>query len=453
LTTEGFNPSWSPDGNEIVYASEEQSDPTSRNSTASLSIVNLSSGVVRRLNNGDAMGPVFSPHGKRIAYWALPPSKGGAQRDIYTVAVNGDPKTVVHATNDEALDWNPVWSPDGGSILFVSDRGGTTNLWRQAIDEESGVPKGVPEPLPVPASAIGNISLSRDGRKVLYVSAMTTQEVKLGRFDPDTLKVTIEEKPLLAGSTLLRNFEPSPDGQWVAFTTSARQEDLYVARSDGSEVRQLTNDMARDRGVSWVSDSSRILTYSSRGGEYEAWSIRVDGSELKPLTRGAAVNFPIISADGTKLAYFDLDSSRIAKLDGGIAGKGEALPGLPGTEKKFRACAWSPDGTKLVGTTWLAGTEYYIYSLADRSYRTIDSLPIMRTGTEPNARSSVAWVDDHRLLLALKDGSLVLADIVAKTAKVVGTASNAALARNGRTFLVSNKNREGDVWEMELGAK
>ena len=40
----------------------------------------------------------------------------------------------------------------------------------------------------------------------------------------------------------------SPDGEWVAFRSRGQKEDLFLVRSDGSGLRQLTDDPHRDRG-------------------------------------------------------------------------------------------------------------------------------------------------------------------------------------------------------------
>ncbi len=81
------------------------------------------------LFNGDAVQPEWSPHGHRIAYWAVnSPDRNKSQRDIWTIPATGGP--AVSVTNDAAVDWNPVWAPDGGSLYFASDRGGSMNLWR-----------------------------------------------------------------------------------------------------------------------------------------------------------------------------------------------------------------------------------------------------------------------------------------------------------------------------------
>ncbi len=86
----------------------------------------------------EGLQPSWSPHGWRIAVWGL--RGAGGQRDIWTFAADGSDVTRegVTVTDDTALDWSPTWSPDGAHLYFSSNRGGTMNLWRVAIDERSG---------------------------------------------------------------------------------------------------------------------------------------------------------------------------------------------------------------------------------------------------------------------------------------------------------------------------
>ena len=103
LSDFGFNPAWSPDGKEIVFGTAVAWDPASRIALDSqLWVVNASSGEKRRLTNPsvvpDAVQPNWSPHGHRIAYWAV----HGGQRDIWTVSADGTHPVPV--TQDAALD-------------------------------------------------------------------------------------------------------------------------------------------------------------------------------------------------------------------------------------------------------------------------------------------------------------------------------------------------------------
>ena len=94
LAEAGFNPKWSPDSKEIVYATEPVlGEPHNRNvRTSELWAVNSETGAKRRIFDSDGV-PSWSPHGHRIAYWRIRiPGRGLGQRDIWTVpATGGEP--------------------------------------------------------------------------------------------------------------------------------------------------------------------------------------------------------------------------------------------------------------------------------------------------------------------------------------------------------------------------
>jgi len=69
--------------------------------------------------------PSFSPTGKRIAFsWQT----NGLNDDIYVINADGT-GTPARVTNDPAFDFTPVWSPDGRSIAFLSDRDGDQDVY------------------------------------------------------------------------------------------------------------------------------------------------------------------------------------------------------------------------------------------------------------------------------------------------------------------------------------
>jgi Tol biopolymer transport system component len=254
---------------------------------------------------------------------------------------------------------------------------------------------------------------------------------------------------------LIRNVEPSPDGQWIAFSTEGRQEDIFVVRSDGSELRQLTNDIDRDRGVSWTPDGARIIFYSTRAGGYDAWGVRTDGSELKQLTKGFQVNFPIVSPDGKRLYLFDLADARIAKLDGGaVATETETLPRLPGGDGFF-ANGWSPDGSRLVGTGWSQRADLFVYTPADKTYKVVVSDVFGASKSDDlfegaSLRVSVKWIDDRRVIMSTAHNNLTVVDVTTKQVRVVAPVSDVVASRNGRTLLAGGRQSEADIWMLKL---
>ena len=85
VTEAGFDPAWSPDGKQIAFATEEIEDPSSRLGDSTLYVVDVAGGSPRKVIEGDAVQPSWSPSGARIVYW----SNGGGQRDLFTVASAG----------------------------------------------------------------------------------------------------------------------------------------------------------------------------------------------------------------------------------------------------------------------------------------------------------------------------------------------------------------------------
>jgi len=134
LSDFGYNPTWSPDRREIACAEESVTRPEDRQMPVSrLWAIEVATGRKRLVSPGDAVQPQWSPHGHRIAYWAIDRS---GHRDIWTIPAKGG--TAVAVTRDEATDWSPAWSPDGKYLYFSGDRSAGMNLWRVPINESSG---------------------------------------------------------------------------------------------------------------------------------------------------------------------------------------------------------------------------------------------------------------------------------------------------------------------------
>jgi Tol biopolymer transport system component len=439
LTSFGHDPAWSPDGKEIVIAAEGVTRPGVRLSTSRLWRVRTSDGAVTPLRTGDAVQPSWSPGGHRIAYWE---SETG-RRTIWTVRADGsDPVEVVGGGQ---LNWSPVWSPDGRYLYFLSDRGGSMNLWRIRVDEDSGSVQGEPEAVSLPANSVSGLSLSRDGRRLLYSTDDSKSNIERVDFDPATGQVQSELLPVISGSWSILSADISPDGQWIAFSTTVPQEDLFVVGVNGRGLRRLTRDAHKDRVPRWSPDGSSVLFYSNRSGKYEAWVIRADGSGLIRLTALArAVYNPLWSPDGRRLA-FNMDYAEGAVVDLGtpVERRRPTLLIEPGKPSPFAPDSWSPDGRWLAGYTSENG--FSIFSLESRRFRRLAA-----SGT------GVTWLHDSRRLLYLDDGNLRLLDVAAHASKELLALPNessfrrVSVSRDDRTLCLVRDVVEGDLWMVTL---
>jgi Tol biopolymer transport system component len=456
LSDYGFYPSWSPDGKEIAVSSGDALWPTDRAGTLrGLWAIDVASGKKRVISaDGDVTQPQWSPHGQRIAFWSLRGTSG--QRDIFTVAADGSEvkSPIREVTRDAALDWSPTWSPDGRSLYFASNRGGTMNLWRVGVDEATGATHGKPEPVTLPALWVGGLSFSRDGKRLAF-GALDWRST-LYRAELDVARGSVGTPvALLKGTQPFRDHSLSPDGQWIAFNRTVPQEDLFVARSDGSELRRLTDDAFRDRGPTWAPDGKSLVFYSDRAGGYDMWAIQSDGSGLRQLTTraNARVNFPSWSPDGKRIAFTDLGvGAQILDMDGDRPGAFHALP-PPAPRSGFWPLDWSPDGTKLAGIIVRDDAVVSGSTVLDLQAGTYEMLP------DESQSGQFRWVrflaDGRRLLVRDRAGIWLLDAAHRDWKRLVNVSGymsgdSVGTSRDDRWLTWSETGTEGDVWVAEL---
>jgi Tol biopolymer transport system component len=444
LTDLGFDPAWSPSGEEIAYATDNGDNPRARGGVSQIWAVNVASGQKRLIFEGDAVQPSWSPDGSRIAYWS---SAGhGAQRDIWTIPATGGEAVAV--TNDIHVDWNPVWSPDGKFLYFSSERGGSMNLWRAPIEEESGAVLGPPERVTTGATADRSLlSFSADGRKMAYVESVYRQNIWKAAIDSATGAVTAKPAPVTEGARAINHVDISPDGNWLTYRTMGKQEDVFVSRTDNTGLRQLTDDLHRDLGTRWSPDGKKIAHYSNRSGYLQIWTINADGSELRQLTQvpGHDIGFPVWSPDGKQMAFWDFDENRNYIFDPNRPWDEQtprALPPLADGNTVFRAWSWSPDGLWLAG--WTA-EGIVVYSLETQQYRKLSDF-----GVAPR------WLSDGRRLLFFEtQGAVYLANMETGAVGEVFSLErdwirDLSLSSDDQWIYFVRVENEADIWMLTL---
>jgi dipeptidyl aminopeptidase/acylaminoacyl peptidase len=127
-----FNPTWAPDGHAIAFTG------MSRGLT-DLWVYDLQTASLRQLTNDPFadLQPAWSPDGGRIAFATdrFTSSLESLQIGNYRLALvdpaSGRIEQVRAFTSGKNI--NPQWTPDGGALLFISDRDGIANLYRVTI--------------------------------------------------------------------------------------------------------------------------------------------------------------------------------------------------------------------------------------------------------------------------------------------------------------------------------
>lgn len=82
----------------------------------------------------------------------------------------------------------------------------------------------------------------------------------------------------------------APDGARLAFASNRGGSwDIWTMRPDGSDPRRLTADDGEDTHPVWSPDGKTIAFLSSRSGQREIWLMDADGANQRPAAKGSSV--------------------------------------------------------------------------------------------------------------------------------------------------------------------
>jgi Tol biopolymer transport system component len=443
LTNGGSDPFWTPDGHEVVYSVESGRDPDNRQAPSELWAVNVESGQRRRIAEADAVQPRVSPDGRLVAFWGLPVDAAGkefsgANRDIWVQPLAGGQRVPI--ATGESTEWNPVWAPDGHTLYFSSDRGGTMNIWQIAVDPKTGRPSGEPLAVTAPTVYAGHMSVGVDGT-IAYAAYDFNTLVRSIGFDPIAGVVSGAPSDIVTGQRAWLHPDVSRDGRFLALRSFRGQEDVWVVGADGSGLRPVTNDPPRDRGPRWAPNGS-LLFYSARDGRFQFWTIQPDGGGIRRLTHGDYVlNDPVPSRDGRWVGASNPNTGEQFIFDAHDWTKPpDRLPSPP-TKSPVYLRDWSPDGRRIAAAD--TSGVLWVFDVAAKSWDRIGA------GSWPR------WLPDGRRLVATSRARVTLVDTTTRAAREIYQEPGriigwAVLAPDGRRLYFTSAAIESDIWTVRF---
>jgi Tol biopolymer transport system component/tRNA A-37 threonylcarbamoyl transferase component Bud32 len=441
---------WSPDGLRIAFAGNTVS-------MRKLFIVDVASGGVTTLPAPDEVhSPAWSPDGRRIAV-----TSGNAKfifggvhfanvgtSSLWVIPIDGGPPVPV--TDAANLNLSPQWTPDGRALLFVSDRGGSRDIYRVPV-AHNGAADGVPVRVTTGLGA-QTITLSNDGRHLAYAqlrSAANIWSLPVPRTGPVSAANALA---LTTGDQIIESMDVTRDGGWLVFDSdrSGRQQ-IYKQRVAGGEPILLTTDSLSDFSPAWSPDGRRIAFHTLRNGTRDVYTMNADGTDRQQRTQGIpqALAPAWLSADTLVIQLNNNGSDTLGVVPVGTSPAIRRLPlGVLGdlvvaTPVRREIAFHSPDGirtisaaggpSRAVTNNTADGTEAYASTWSP------DASVLYYQALSANGWviRAVAWGGGaSRVLIRFDDPAHQPAPY--------------GFCTDGHTFYLTLGSHESDVWVMEL---
>ena len=212
----------------------------------------------------------LSPDRTRVAA-SVGTSVAGGNRDIWMLDINRSVRTrlISHPAQDTA----PVWSPDGRSIVFASNRAGPTDLYLK--DVTSNAPEEV---LLADQDNKTPFAWSPDGRFLLF-----TKPVPNSMLDIWMLPMSPRGPATALVATPFLDTHPqfSPNGRWVAYTSaeSGRNEVYVIAFPSGSGKQQVS--LTSGAWPHWRPDGRELFFRVVQTNELMAADVRTSANTFE----------------------------------------------------------------------------------------------------------------------------------------------------------------------------
>lgn len=309
-----FVEDWSRDGKMILAVFLNNSNQESK--IAMVSVTDGSVRIIKTLSNWDwkSHKMFFSPDSRFIAY-SSPTEKKGKSCDVFVVSVDGSSE--VNITQHPDDDGVVCWDPNGNSLLFASNRGGSYNLW--TIKILNGQPQEYPKQIRNNIGKISPMGLTKEGS--LYYSVTSAEvtnfsshesNIYLASLDPKTGKIESPAQPLtMQNNGFNHSLTWSPDGKKLLFysafweNSSNHWNKTFIFSPETGLEKNVVSQIMADTvtAYNWFPDGKHLavmarLKDGSSGGIY---NFEIKTGKMVPLlisNKDTAYAFPSVSPDG-----------------------------------------------------------------------------------------------------------------------------------------------------------
>jgi dipeptidyl aminopeptidase/acylaminoacyl peptidase len=302
--------------------------------------------------------PIVSPDGKWVLFSTIDVNLQENTRKPHLWIIPAEGGEARRLTNNQSNEDRGRFSPDGKRLIYVSNGGGSSQIWLADFDSATGTVTGTAHQLTsISTEADGSI-WSPDGKNILFISEVYPE-------CPDDACNKSKDEALAKSKVKAMTFNRLFYRHWSSYTKFKRSH-LFVVSADGGTPKDITpgdHDVPPfnlgGQDLYAISPDGQEVAYTSNIDEVEATStnnevfvVPIAGGTAKKISSSpGSDSTPLYSPDGKYLAYrsqaragYESDRFRLLLFD---RQSGQTRDLTPNFDRWVGSFVWKPDSSAI----------------------------------------------------------------------------------------------------------